>query len=164
MPEKAEIHLLDKAGNVATKKIKVMFNPTKYTFSESAQLESKENGQDSLESESWDLESKRMTSRLRSFLTLTKPRKMLEIKQRKLQTYLYRLLREKKQNVLIFVCLPGGNLLTRVSSPRWTNHLSCSMIRVFLCGQKLQLSLSPMNQMKKLKIRATSMSVGNFGQ
>lgn len=45
MPEKAEIHLLDKAGNVATKKIKVMFNPTKYTFSESAQLESKENGQ-----------------------------------------------------------------------------------------------------------------------
>ena len=45
MAEKAEIHLLDKAGNSATKKIKVMFNPTKYSFSESAQLDIKENGQ-----------------------------------------------------------------------------------------------------------------------
>lgn len=45
MAEKAEIHLLDKDGKNVQKKIKVMFNPTDYTFSETAQVEKKKNGQ-----------------------------------------------------------------------------------------------------------------------
>lgn len=45
MVEKAEIHLLDKDGKKSTKTIKVMYNPTEYTFSESAELDKKENGQ-----------------------------------------------------------------------------------------------------------------------
>lgn len=45
MAEKAEIHLLDKDGKNVQKKIKVMFNPTEYTFSEAAEIEKKKNGQ-----------------------------------------------------------------------------------------------------------------------
>lgn len=45
MAVKAEIHLLDKEGKNATKKIKVMFNPVEYTFSEGAEVEKKKTGQ-----------------------------------------------------------------------------------------------------------------------
>ena len=45
MAEKAEIHLLDKDGKNVQKKLKVMFNPTEYTFSEAAEIEKKKNGQ-----------------------------------------------------------------------------------------------------------------------
>jgi nucleoid-associated protein YgaU len=46
MAEKAEIHLLDKQGNrTSSEPIKVMYNPTDYTFSEGASLKKTKAGQ-----------------------------------------------------------------------------------------------------------------------